>query len=164
MFHVSLVGRKALSVEIYRQMRDGVLTGRLRPGDRLPASRELARTLGVSRGVVVSADDVTVTNGTQQALDILARVLLAAGDRVAVEDRGYAPPRRLFEALGRASRGRAGRSRGRDRESDSASGSTDLRNAFASVPARCVDDIVAAAGAAGVGGPTQCRDHRRRLR
>jgi GntR family transcriptional regulator/MocR family aminotransferase len=221
-FHISLVGRKNLSVEIYRQLRDAIRNGLLFPGDPLPASRELARTLsvsrmtvtlayerltaegfatarigagtfvsqhmtrsrdrkmgnnpgllqprrvwdsialpsafaqpalfdfrtgipdpslfphktwrrlmnralraqdradvlygppaghpelrdaiarhvGVSRGVVASAEDVTVTNGTQQALDLLARVLLEPGDRVAVEDPGYAPPRRLFESLG----------------------------------------------------------------
>jgi GntR family transcriptional regulator/MocR family aminotransferase len=220
-FHVSLVGRKNLGREIYRQLRRAIVDGRLRPGDRLPPSRELARGLGVSRttatvaydrltgegfvtsrvgsgtfvsehvarpalkrhradgalrarpvwdsiplssafdrraqfdfrsglpdpslfphetwrqfitselrseaasagvyahpaghrglreaiirhigisrGVVASADDVTVTSGTQQALDIVARVLLAPGDRVAVEDPGYGPPRRLFESLG----------------------------------------------------------------
>ena len=221
--HVSLVGRKNLSLEIYRQLREAVLDGRLRPGDRLPATRELARRLsvsrmtvtvaydrlsaggfvesrvgagtfvsenvplatgpseeygadgpvcprpvwdsvrvsevfargalydfrtgipdaalfpydawrrlvarqlrpgtvgpgfyahpaghrglreaiarhiGVSRGVVTTADDITVTNGTQQALDILARVLLDPGDPVAIEDPGYVPPRLLFRSLG----------------------------------------------------------------
>ncbi len=221
--HVSLVGRQNLSGEIYRQLRQAVLDGRLRPGDRLPATRELARRLGVSRttvnvaydrlsaggfvmarvgggtfvkqhvaptprpgkqdgadgplhaqshwdaiplpimrdgrprfdfrsglpdaslfpyetwrrlmahqlrpeafdaglydhpagdrglreaiarhigvsrGVVTAAADVTVTNGTQQALDVLARALLAPGDRVAVEDPGYGPPRWLFRTLG----------------------------------------------------------------
>ena len=33
-------------------LRDAVRTGRLQAGDRLPSSRELARSLGVSRGVV----------------------------------------------------------------------------------------------------------------
>jgi GntR family transcriptional regulator/MocR family aminotransferase len=223
-FHISLVGRKDLSGEIYRQIRKAVLDGRLRPEDRLPPSRELARTLSVSRatvttayerlagegfvvslqgagtfisewaarlahnstcqrsdgvlqprpvwssiplptafdrpaqfdfrtglpdttlfphrtwrrlvarvlrsneltskityehpaghrdlrtaiarhignsrGIETSADDVTITNGTQQALDILTRVLLAPGDRIAVEDPSYEAPRRLFEALG----------------------------------------------------------------
>jgi GntR family transcriptional regulator/MocR family aminotransferase len=221
--HISLVGRRNLSAEVYRQVRDAIINGMLRPGDRLPASRELARTLsvsrmtvtdaydrltaegfllarvgdgtfvsehavrsggdararkadgllrprrlwqsiplpmafahpatfdfrsgipeaslfphrpwrrliagtlraesfaktnygdpaghpdlrhaiarhlGLSRGFAVSADDVTVTNGTQQALDVIARVLIAPGDRVAVEDPGYWPSRRLFEALG----------------------------------------------------------------
>jgi GntR family transcriptional regulator / MocR family aminotransferase len=222
-FHVSLVGRKNLSGEIYRQLRRAILDHRLRPGDSLPATRLLARTLavarttvtvaydrlagegfvtsrvgagtfvseqithtlgattrnrpdgmlrprlvwesialstafanparfdfrtglpdaalfphrtwrrliarslrsadgavgcyqhpagqgdlrtaiarhiGIARSVHASGDDVVITNGTQQALDLLARVLLAPGDRVAVEDPGYSPPRQLFKALG----------------------------------------------------------------
>ncbi|MGE3273914.1 MAG: PLP-dependent aminotransferase family protein [Vicinamibacterales bacterium] len=60
----------------------------------------IARHVGISRGVAAEADDVTITNGTQQALDVLARVLLAPGETVAVEDPGYTPPRRLFHTLG----------------------------------------------------------------
>jgi GntR family transcriptional regulator/MocR family aminotransferase len=222
-FHVSLVGRKDLSGEIYRQLRKAVVDGRLRPGDSLPPTRDLARGLGVSRttvtvaydrltgegfvtgrvgsgtfvsehvaqaalqplrkrsegalrpravwssirvatpfdrpadfdfrsgipdaglfphetwrrltarelragapssavyahpaghrglreaiarhigisrGVQASPDDITITNGTQQALDVVTRVLLSPGDRVAVEDPGYGVPRRLFTSLG----------------------------------------------------------------
>ena len=222
--HVSLVGRRDLTGEIYRQLRRGILDGRLRPGEKLPPSRELAQRLGVSRttvtvaydrltgegfvtskvgagtfvaawatsgghhrrrarsaesalqprpvwdaipvptvfdrpaefefrtgvpdarlfpyetwrrlvarelrghavgsglyadpaghaglreaiarhvgrsrAVVATADDVTVTNGTQQAVDIIARVLLSPGDRVALEDPGYPPPRHLLVSLG----------------------------------------------------------------
>ncbi len=221
-FHVSLVGRKDLSGEIYRQLRRAILAGRLRPGDSLPPTRELARSLSVSRSTVTvaydrlsgegfvssrigagtfvsesaasrpanvehrridtlrpraiwdsvsaptsvsrparydfrtgvpdaalfpyavwrrlmgrelrsdtvgngvygipagdrslraaiarhlgiaramdaSADDVVITSGTQQALDVVARVLVEPGDRVAVEDPGYSPPRALFRTLG----------------------------------------------------------------
>jgi GntR family transcriptional regulator/MocR family aminotransferase len=222
-FHVSLVGRRDLSGEIYRQVRRAILDGRLRPGDPLPPSRNLAlglgvsrttvavaydrlggegfvtsrvgsgtfvsqqvarlrteagrrrpegalkaralwdavplvapfarparfdfrsgvpdgslfphqtwrrlvarqlradattagvyaephghprlreavaRHIGISRGVQASPDDVTITNGTQQALDLIAKVLLAPGDRVAVEDPGYTVPRWLFASLG----------------------------------------------------------------
>ena len=60
----------------------------------------IARHIGVARGVVASGDDVIVTNGTQQAVDIVARTLVAPGDRVVVEDPGYTPPRRLFASLG----------------------------------------------------------------
>ncbi len=60
----------------------------------------IARHIGISRGVRATADDITITNGTQQALDIVARVLLAPGDLVAVEDPGYVPARFLFESLG----------------------------------------------------------------
>jgi len=54
-FHVSLTGRKDLSGEIYRQIRRAILAGRLRPGDRLPPSRELAKALAVSRMTVIVA-------------------------------------------------------------------------------------------------------------
>lgn len=53
--HVSLVGRGDLSGEIYRQLRDAILDGRLKAGERLPATRALARNLAVSRSTVTSA-------------------------------------------------------------------------------------------------------------
>ncbi len=221
--HVSLVGRKDLSGEIYRQIKQAILDGRLRPGDRLTPSRELAHSLsvsrmtvtvayerlagegfvtarvgagtfvskafairpavtrarrsqagvrprpiwssielstafsvksrfdfrtglpdaslfphrtwrrlaaaamrsgevtsgiyqhpaghdelrsaiaahiGISRAVVASADNIVITNGTQQALDVIVRALLAPGERIAVENPGYQPPRLLFRSLG----------------------------------------------------------------
>ncbi|WP_203783332.1 PLP-dependent aminotransferase family protein [Paractinoplanes rishiriensis] len=60
----------------------------------------IARYLGYARSVRVTAEDVLITNGTQHALDLLARVLLRPGDVVAVEEPGYPPARRLFETLG----------------------------------------------------------------
>jgi GntR family transcriptional regulator/MocR family aminotransferase len=222
-FHVSLVGRKHLSREIYRQTARAILDGRLRPGDRLSPSRELAealavsrmtvnvayeqlagegfvtsrqgsgtfvselvarigrkpagrrsdsalqpravwksppfvspfaqparydfrtglpdaslfphrawqrsvvrallsseadagiyggpaglltlraaiiRQIGFSRGIEASVDDVMITNGTQQALDLVTRVLLTPGDTIAVEEPGYGGPRALFNAMG----------------------------------------------------------------
>jgi len=222
--HIDLRSGIGLSREIYAQLRDAILEGRLRPGDQLPASRELARDLGVSRttvtvayhrlagegfvtarvgagtfvseravrlpangddrreggvlvprplwdripvaapferrarfdfrtglpdaslfphttwrrlirrqlraeeasgesvyggpagheglraaiarhvalarGLKASPEDVIITNGTQQALDVIARVLLAPGDAVAIEDPGYPPPRHLFHSQG----------------------------------------------------------------
>ena len=65
----------------------------------------IARHIGVSRGVEASAEDVIVTNGTQQALDIVARVLLSPGDHIAMEDPGYPPARWAFAALGVRVRG-----------------------------------------------------------
>lgn len=60
----------------------------------------IVRHIGISRSVSASPDDVIVTNGTQQALDIIARVLLDPGDVVAVEKPGYLPPKQLFKVLG----------------------------------------------------------------
>src|SRR6185295_6535331 len=66
-----------------------------------PKLREaIARYIAVSRGVIAGADDVIVTNGAQQAFDLIARVLLEPGSRVAVEEPGYPPPRLLFRSHG----------------------------------------------------------------
>lgn len=67
--------------------------------------REIARFLGLSRSVVASAEDVVVTAGAQQAIDLVARVLVAPRTVVAVEDPGYAVVHRLFETHRAALRG-----------------------------------------------------------
>lgn len=58
----------------------------------------IARHLYASRGLGVSPDDLIVINGVQQALTLAAQVLVQPGDIVAVEDPGYPPARRAFEA------------------------------------------------------------------
>jgi len=61
---------------------------------------EIAAQLRRSRHLHVTAADVLVTNGSQQAVHLAARVLLRPGDRVAVENPGYPPPRQMFASLG----------------------------------------------------------------
>jgi len=57
----------ASDVPVYRQIADGVRTaagdGRLRSGHRLPATRDLARQLGVNRNTVVAAYDELAAEG-----------------------------------------------------------------------------------------------------
>ena len=66
-----------------------------------PALRAaIARHVAVSRAVKASADALTVTTGAQQAIDLIARVLLGPGDCVAVEEPGYPPVRLLMRSLG----------------------------------------------------------------
>jgi len=53
----------SLGRQVYLALRDAVLDGRLRAGVQLPSSRQLARSLGVSRNVVVTAFERLRTEG-----------------------------------------------------------------------------------------------------
>ena len=45
-------GGRPLRAQLEDALREAIRTGRLQVGERLPSSRELARTAGVSRGLV----------------------------------------------------------------------------------------------------------------
>jgi len=53
--HVSLTRPGRLAADVYEQLRAAILDGRLRAGERLPATRELAERLAVSRNTVLDA-------------------------------------------------------------------------------------------------------------
>ncbi|WP_433226822.1 PLP-dependent aminotransferase family protein [Microtetraspora malaysiensis] len=108
-FHVSLAGRGDLSARIYRQIVDAILDGRLRPGERLPPSRELARRLEVSRNTVALAYERMVAEGflegragagtfvTQKALP--GRPAAYGGAAPRRRKAGAVAPRRLWQEL-----------------------------------------------------------------
>lgn len=48
---------------LYEAVRSGILGGRLRPGTRLPATRDLARQYGLARGTIVNAFDQLGSEG-----------------------------------------------------------------------------------------------------
>ena len=54
-----------------------------------PLKKAIADYVGPARGVRCSPDQIIVTSGTQQPLDLLSRVLLDPGDKVWMEDPGY---------------------------------------------------------------------------
>jgi len=58
------------------------------PRGWLPLRRALSRSL-VARGIACTPDEVAITNGAQQALDLVARTLVDPGDAVALEQPGY---------------------------------------------------------------------------
>jgi len=53
-----------------------------------------------SRAVICDPSEVIVVNGSQQALDLVARVLVERGDRVAIEDPQYPGTREVLRAAG----------------------------------------------------------------
>lgn len=53
-----------------------------------------------ARGLVCDAEQIVVVHGTQQGIDLCARLLLDAGDALVMEDPGYLIVRRSFEAYG----------------------------------------------------------------
>ena len=59
----ALAGAGALHRQIYDQVRELVLDGRLAPGTRLPSTRALARDLGCSRNTAVLAFEQLLSEG-----------------------------------------------------------------------------------------------------
>ncbi|GGE12996.1 transcriptional regulator, GntR family [Gemmobacter megaterium] len=55
--------KKSVGVQLYMALRDLILSGSLRPGERLPATRILAREAGVSRTTVIDAMDRLMAEG-----------------------------------------------------------------------------------------------------
>jgi len=80
--------------------------------DDLPALLQLGSTYGYAPlrrylldearacGLAGEDDEILITSGCQQALDLLHRALLAPGDAVAVEDPVYPGLKQLFESAG----------------------------------------------------------------
>jgi len=64
--------------------------------DDPPLVEQIRTRLLPRRGVRVSADEILVTVGAQQALYLLASLLMRAGTRVGLEDPGYPDARNIF--------------------------------------------------------------------
>lgn len=57
---------ESLHQQVYSQLRWAILSGRLQSGQRLPASRSLARSLGLSRTTVTQSYDQLISEGYLQ--------------------------------------------------------------------------------------------------
>ncbi len=66
----------------------------------LPLRKAIAEYVGPARGVRCNADQIIITSGTQQALDLVARLLLDPGDAVWLEDPCYPGALFAFRAAG----------------------------------------------------------------
>ena len=65
-----------------------------------PLREAVATHLRSSRGVVCDADQVVITSGAQQALDLAARIFLGENDVAVIEDPCYLEARNAFTAAG----------------------------------------------------------------
>jgi GntR family transcriptional regulator/MocR family aminotransferase len=85
-----------------RRMRAGMheLAAHGHPLGYPPLRAAIAKHVSDTRGVRCTPGQVIVTSGTQDSLDLVATLLLDPGDRVWMEDPGYAPATSLFRAHG----------------------------------------------------------------
>lgn len=60
----------------------------------------VADYLGASRGVSCGADNIVIVSGTQQSLDLIARMVIAPGDPVWLEDPCYIGAKDAFQLAG----------------------------------------------------------------
>lgn len=65
-----------------------------------PLRQAIARYLARARAVQCDPQQIIITNGTQQALDLIMRLLMNPGDRIALEDPSYLSARRVFLSHG----------------------------------------------------------------
>ncbi|KMO35955.1 hypothetical protein VQ03_21275 [Methylobacterium tarhaniae] len=94
-----LAWRRALNAVLLRR------PARLGYGDPrgLPELRAaLQAYLWRARGLRCGLDQIVVVNGSQQGIDLCARLLVDPGDRVVMEDPGYRTARQAFAAAGAA--------------------------------------------------------------
>jgi GntR family transcriptional regulator/MocR family aminotransferase len=82
-----------------RRISPSLLAGGEAAG-HLPLREAIAGYLGASRGVKCEAARVAIVSGVQQAVDLLARLLVRPGDPVWIEDPGYSGTVAAFRNAG----------------------------------------------------------------
>jgi GntR family transcriptional regulator/MocR family aminotransferase len=65
-----------------------------------PLREAMAEHLGSTRGIRCTADRIMIVSGTQQALDLVVRIVMDPGDRAWIEDPGYTGAAAVLEAWG----------------------------------------------------------------
>ena len=92
------IWRRLLAARARRTTREAL--GYADPAGYAPLRAALAEYLKRARGVACDAEQIVITNGSQQGFDLAARVLLDPGDIVAVEEPHYPGVTIPFAAAG----------------------------------------------------------------
>jgi GntR family transcriptional regulator/MocR family aminotransferase len=93
----ALAWRRAYQAELLRHQDNLYYVG---PEGDASLRRALQGYLGRARGLACDAEQILIVHGTQQAIDLCARLLLEPGDAFVFEDPGYLMARRAFESTG----------------------------------------------------------------
>ena len=97
----ALMPHEALSTCLSHVLREvGPASLGYAPRDGVPRLREALASHLADRGLVVSAEDILVTTGSQQGLDLVTRALVDRGDTVLVEASTYTGALNCFSAAG----------------------------------------------------------------
>lgn len=70
------------------------------PSGLQPLKQALCEYLGYARAVTCDPDQLIITQGAAQALDLVSRALINPGDRAIIEEPGYLGMRRILQGLG----------------------------------------------------------------
>jgi len=70
------------------------------PSEGYMALRELIVAQMLKYGIVATVDNVLITSGSQQALDLIAKLLINRGDRILVESPTYLGALQAFDLMG----------------------------------------------------------------
>src|SRR5882757_6027263 len=65
-----------------------------------PLRRAIARHLNIFRGMTCTSEQIIITTGSQQSLDLVSRMLFDPGDPIWLEEPGYVGARSIFSANG----------------------------------------------------------------
>lgn len=93
----TLAWRRAYQAELLKQQQRLYYVP---PEGDAALRKEVQGYLRRARGLVCDAGQILVVHGSQQAIDLCARLLLNASDAFVFEDPGYLMARRCFEATG----------------------------------------------------------------
>ncbi|WP_028400145.1 PLP-dependent aminotransferase family protein [Ectobacillus panaciterrae] len=63
LFAINRLSETSLTQQVYEQIRDGILTRKLKAGEKISSTRELAAIIGVSRNVVLEAYEQLIAEG-----------------------------------------------------------------------------------------------------
>lgn len=106
-FRMALIAHEEFPWRTWRALYQSVLSNPQQvhwaysmPVGYLPLREQLVSYLATARGVRCTPEQIIITSGSQQALDLIARLFIDPGDTIWVENPGYVGARAVLRASG----------------------------------------------------------------